>query len=92
MFDSPGKAQFLMKPHTKHRKDINFQGIQNVYLGFIIVCDFAPKNLENNSSWKNYYKIQTFKALKNVIYVKQLACANQSNKFKIDTSILDSQN
>ena len=27
MFESPGKAQFLMKRHTKHRKDTKYQAL-----------------------------------------------------------------
>ena len=58
-----------MKLHTKHRQDIQCQGLQDDYLGFLIFCDFDPHFV---TFWENDNKIQNFQNFqKNVFCAKK---------------------
>ena len=69
MFEIPSKAHFLFKLHTKHRKDVKFQGLQNGFLKFLIFCNFDTHNFKNN--FKNDHKIKDFQTFQNRIMFSQ---------------------
>ena len=37
-----------METHTKHRQDVEWQALQDGYLGFLIFRDFDPQNFKNS--------------------------------------------
>ena len=45
------KSTVLMKLHTKHRKDVKWQGLQYGYLGFLYFVILAPKNKIKLEKW-----------------------------------------